>query len=385
MPNIIIPMSAAAQERIFGTRAKQTALRGKGKPMSYARNPGFDGFRAEARRLQAGRPLRKRRRSKARRSAVRRRMPPRTASGRFRKRAKARRVVRRAPVRRYRRAARGRFASRYSPKYVRRQRRRPTKSRKHYRARVTIRPRQRIAGLVVRNPYTGEMMPMATVVNPRRRRRRTRRNQGLVSVNRRRRRRGRARRRRNPGGIVAVNRRRRRSRRNPRRRSYRRNPGIGSFMSSLKASLPMALGGVAGGTVAGFIDTKLLTGRPALSILAKLGLAVVGGMVLRRMSPAVANGLVGGMMGSVGYSVGVKLGGGMVAHNAAGAIKGLGDMAGEDQALTNLLSGTGFGVLLEGLGDGSVQSYLSGDDMLAGYGGNDGDVEGLAQLGVLLQ
>lgn len=152
-------------------------------------------------------------------------------------------------------------------------------------------------------------------------------------------------------------------------------------MGALKGSLPMAMGGVAGGIAAGFIDTKVFVGRPTLSILAKLGAAVVGGMVLRRSYPGLANGLVGGMMGSVGYSVGVKLGGGMVAHDAAGAIKGLGDMAGEDQALTNLLSGTGFGVLLEGLGDGSVQQYLS-----SGESNDDGSgAQGLGALGVLLQ
>jgi hypothetical protein len=163
---------------------------------------------------------------------------------------------------------------------------------------------------------------------------------------------------------------------------------MGSFVSAFKSSLPMAAGGVAGGVAAGFLDTKVFVGRPTLSILAKLGAAVLGGMALHRRFPGLANGLVGGMMGSVGYSVGVKMGGGMVAHNAAGAIKGLGDMAGEDQALTNLLSGTGFGVLLEGLGDGSVQAYLSGDDdMLAGGGGSatGGDESGLARLGVLLQ
>lgn len=161
----------------------------------------------------------------------------------------------------------------------------------------------------------------------------------------------------------------------------------GGFMGALKGSLPMALGGVGGGMVAGFVDTKLLTGRPTLSILAKLGLAVVGGMVLRRRFPGLSNGLVGGMMGSVGYSVGVKMGGGMVAHNAAGAIKGLGDMAGEDQALTNLLSGTGFGVLLEGLGDGSVQQYLSGEDDMSGGGGSSdgGQGDGIGRLGVLLE
>jgi hypothetical protein len=352
----------------------------------YARNAGFSGLRAGIRRASGVR---------------RRRLPGRNARGRFVKRRRATRArrapIRRAPVRRYHRAARGRFTTRYTPKYVRRQRRRPTRSRKHYRARVTIRPRQRIAGLVVRNPYTGEMMPMATVVNPRRRRRSRRRNPGLTAVNRRRRSRrrrnpggmvavNRRRRRRNPGGMVAVNRRRRR-RHNPRRRHARRNPGMGSLMSSFKQALPMAVGGVAGGVAAGFIDTKVFVGRPTLSILAKLGAAVVGGMVLRRRYPGLANGLVGGMMGSVGYAVGVKLGGGMVAHNAAGAIKGLGDMAGEDQNLTNLLSGTGFGVLLEGLGDGSVQSYLSGDDdMLAGSDSEyDSGAAGLGRLGVLLQ
>jgi hypothetical protein len=345
---------------------------------SYTRNPGFAGLRAGIRATLV--------KPRRRRAKSRRRLPGRNALGHFiKRRAKPRRAVRRAPVRRrYHRATAGRFTSRYSPKYVRRQRRRPTKSRKHYRARVMIRPRQRIAGLVVRNPYTGEMMPMATVVNPRRRRRRTRRNPGLVAVNRRRSKRRRTRR--NPG-LVAVNRRRRRHARNPRRRHHarrmRRNPGMaGGFMSSLKGALPMAAGGVAGGALAGFIDTKLLTGRPTLSILAKLGLAVIGGMALRRRFPGLANGLVGGAVGSIGYSVGVKMGGGMVAHNAAGAIKGLGDMAGEDQALTNLLSGTGFGVLLEGLGDGSVQEYLSG----GGGSTSDGDSgNSAAGLGVLLQ
>lgn len=343
------------------------------------RNPGFAGLHAGIRSTMGPRK---------RRSKSRRRLPGRNALGHFVKRSaprRARRAVakRRAPARRYRRASAGRFTSRYSPKYVRRQRRRPTKSRKHYRARVTIRARQRIAGLVVRNPYTGEMMPMATVVNPRRRRRRTKRNPGLVAVNRRRPKRRRARRARRNPELTAVNRRRRRhkTRRNPRRRHYRRNPGMaGGFMGALKGSLPMALGGVGGGVVAGFIDTKLLTGRPTLSILAKLGAGVAAAMFLRRSFPGLANGLVGGMMGSIGYSVGVKMGGGMVAHDAAGAIKGLGDMAGEDQALTNLLSGAGFGVLLEGLGDGSVQDYLSG----GGGSVADGD-SGTAGMGLLLQ
>lgn len=337
----------------------------------YARNPGFDGLRAGINRaLGRGRKTRRRTRSKARR------MPGRNALGHFVKRKRA--TVKRAPVRkrraapRYRRAARGRFASRYSPKYVRRQRARPTRSRKHYRARVTIRPRQRIAGLVVRNPRTGELMPMATVVNPRRRRR----HRKVRAASPRRRRRSRARRttsnpRRHRRGV------RRRTSHKRHRRTVR-NPA-GGLKGAFMTSLPVAAGGVAGGIIAGFLDTKVLTGRPTLAILAKLGIGVGSLLLLRRRAPNLALGLAGGALGSVGYSVGVKMGGGMVAHNAAGAIKGLGDMAGEDPALNNLLSGSGFGVLLEGLGDGSVQAYLSG---MSGEGDDAGSGSG---IGVLLQ
>jgi hypothetical protein len=353
-------------------------MKAKGK----AKKMGFNSANPRRRRAKASAPKRAHRRVTLKRSA----------KGRFLPRAK--RTARRAV-----RAVRG-FIARHRPA------RNPHRSRRRV---TSFRKRPRSAALVFRNPYTGEMMPMATVVNPRRRRRRSRRNPGLVAVNRRRKARNprRRRARRNPGlvsvnrrrrsrrnpGLVAVNRRRRKAR-NPRRRHHRgrarRNPGMGSFMGAVKGSLPIAMGGVAGGAVAGFIDTKLLTGRPTMSILAKFGLAVVAGMATRRRFPGLSNGLVGGLMGSIGYSVGVKMGGGMVAHDAAGAIKGLGDMAGEDQALTNLLSGAGFGVLLEGLGDGSVQQYLSGDDDMLAGGGNGGGAgagegDGIGRLGVLLQ
>jgi len=62
-------------------------------------------------------------------------------------------------------------------------------------------------------------------------------------------------------------------------------------------------------------------------------------------------------MGSLGYSLGVKVSGGLVAGNAKAAMKGLADLASDDQDVA---------ALLEGMGD------LVDDDGMSGDGDGDG-------------
>jgi hypothetical protein len=180
---------------------------------------------------------------------------------------------------------------------------------RHLIAARSIRRGQRVDGLVRLNPRTGEIiMPRAYVANPRRRRRRAR----------------------NPR-VITVNRRRRRTRRarNPRYRMAG-NPSMGSIVSRAKGAIMPALAGTAGGLAGGFIDTKL-NGR-VIAGLAKFGLAIVGAGFLRGR-PTAASGFIGGVMGGMGYQLGVKLGGGLVAHNKGSLMGGLADMASDDPQL----------------------------------------------------
>ncbi len=118
--------------------------------------------------------------------------------------------------------------------------------------------------------------------------------------------------------------------------------------------MPMGFGLAAGG-VAGFADTKFLSGKPIASVLTKLGLAVAGAALLGRRHPTWAMGWAGGMMGSTGYSFGVKMAGGLVATSPQSALKGIADMAAEDPDMAAQIAGlAGLGDVVEdanGLGD----------------------------------
>jgi len=176
-----------------------------------------------------------------------------------------------------------------------------------------------------RNPSTGGTMSRALVANPRKRRRK----------------------RRAPSTALNPRRRRRRARRNPgRRRHYRRNPSglMGAAMSSI---LPMGLGGI-GGAIAGFADAKLMSDMPVVSALSKVATGALGAVLLRRR-PALAFGWAGGVMGSFGYSMGVKAAGGLVAHSPTSALKGIADMASDNPEMAALLEG--LGDLEPGVGD----------------------------------
>ena len=123
------------------------------------------------------------------------------------------------------------------------------------------------------------------------------------------------------------------------------NPGTGSLMSRAKKSLTPALAGVGGGALAGFVDTIPFFARSAvLSGLAKFGLAVLGGSMLRRRTEA-AYGFVGGAMGGLGYTVGVRMGGGLVALTKGQALKGLADLAADDPELEAVIADA------DGIGD----------------------------------
>jgi hypothetical protein len=130
----------------------------------------------------------------------------------------------------------------------------------------------------------------------------------------------------NPRRVRRRKRRRGHTRRNPLVRS---NIGGAGIMAAVKAAAPTGGGGVVGGFMVGFADAKLFGDKPVLSILTKLGVAVAAIGLLGKRAPNFAAGIAGGAIGGLGYSIGVKLGGGMVAHTREQAIQGLGEMADE--------------------------------------------------------
>jgi hypothetical protein len=233
---------------------------------------------ARAAASAARRPKKPRKKKGSHMAKQHRRTPPRNAKGRFTKRG-----------------ARGRRAP--SKAYVRRaQTRKGVK--KHLRARVSIKARRKVAGLLVLNPRTGAIMPRVLVANPRRRKSHHHR----------------ARRASNPGSAL---------------------------MSTAKAAvIPMAAG-TAAGALAGYVDAKFLSAKPTLSVLAKVGLGILGALALRRKHASAAMGFAGGMLGATGYTYGVKFGGGHVALNGMQGLKGLADMAAEDPEVANLIAGLG--------------------------------------------
>lgn len=182
--------------------------------------------------------------------------------------------------------------------------------------------------LIATNPGIGGiLMPTAVVVNPRRRRRH----------------------RRNPGrSATVINRRhRRRRRRNPAHNP--RGLSIRNPLGMISNAVPSLLGGGVGGAIAGFLDTKFLSDKPMLSVLSKLGIGITGAFVLRKR-PALGAGFAGGMMGALGYSAAIKLGGGLVAGHKIAALQGLADMAADDPELAALIT------------DGSLQGLVEGGD-----------------------
>lgn len=179
----------------------------------------------------------------------------------------------------------------------------PTRKRRRRPVRVAARrrnPRRARTVLVLRNPRRkGTHMA-------RRRRRRARRAARVIMVNPRRKRH--VRRRRNPRRFTAARRHFRR----------RRNPGIGGGLALFaKTGIPAVL---AGGT-AGFVEAQFLGKSSALvQVGAKLGIAAGLGLLTRK-HPMLSVSLMAGVLGTLGFEQGVKMGGGVVAMSAAGGAK----------------------------------------------------------------
>jgi hypothetical protein len=207
--------------------------------------------------------------------------------------------------------------------------------------------------------------PVAYVVNP-----------GRPKTMKKRRTRKHARRTRRRNAIVYANRARRRHRRHNafvyanrgHGRRRRRNPGgAAGIMGKVRNVLAMSLPAVAGGFVAGFVDSKFLAGKNAvIRYGAKVGLAVVAGIALSKR-PAAAAAAMGGIIGTIGSDLGVKMGGGVVASSKAAGMKELAAMAADDGDLALLmreeLSGYGLGLIVQdqpGRGDGLGESDSEG-------------------------
>jgi hypothetical protein len=299
-------VASAAPSRRKGTMAR----RRKGRKLTKAQRRAISLRNLRKARAALGRGRRRGGAKKSRRKGRRRATP-----AQLRALAKARRV-RRATGRR----------GRYSPKYVRRARRKANRrSKKHLRAVRTILAGQKVAGLVRRNPRTGELeiMPRAVVANPRRRRRR-----------------------------------------NPRRRSIARNPG-GSLMRVAKSTLMPMAAGAAGGVAAGIVDARFVGNKPMMSALSKVALGVAGAYALRR-KPNMAYAFAGGAMGTLGYSFGLRMSGGFVAPTVGTAIKGLADIAAENPELEAMLGEAEDVADLVAIGDiADGEAYLADEDEMA--------------------
>lgn len=295
-------------------------------------------YRAVGRRVRTTNPRKRKARSMAK--------AKRNRFGRFVK--TARRHVRRA------RNRLGHFISASKPK-----RRKARTTRKRTSPRRRKNPGVRFIAIA---PTEGGTMPRALVANPKRRRAKRRRGARSAS--------GRF--------LPTTKRRRRRARRvsNPRRhrRHARRNPGMpsGLVRSAMASLLPMGLGGI-GGAISGFADAKLMADKPILSAASKVALGAVGAALLRKR-PALAFGFAGGVMGSFGYSMGVKAAGGLVATSPTAALKGIADMANDDPEMAALLEGLG-----ELAPDNGVGDVEGGDDYVNALADADDDLSDLVE------
>jgi len=156
--------------------------------------------------------------------------------------------------------------------------------------------------------------------------------------------------------------RRHRRRHNPRRhhrRHRRSNPGgMGGAVKMLTAT---ALPAAAGGLGAGLLDATVLGGRSMIvRVGGKLLAAGLGGALLRKR-PIAAASFMASMIGTAAYEGGVRIAGGLVAHNKPAGMKELAGMAAEDEASLGLLQQElqGLGLLEDGTnGMGDVEPNL---------------------------
>lgn len=131
--------------------------------------------------------------------------------------------------------------------------------------------------------------------------------------------------------------------------------------------VPYAAGFVTGG-LASVVDAGLAN-YPVIKGVSKIGLAFAVAFMGRRY-PTASTAAIAALAASQGYPLGTKLAGGMIAHNPAQAVKGLGEMAQSYPEMGALLSG-GVGALLSGMGAPSnlpsvVSNYQTALDNMAG-------------------
>ncbi len=142
--------------------------------------------------------------------------------------------------------------------------------------------------------------------------------------------------------VIYLNPRGRKRRRSGRAR--RRNPaGFGRILKS--TFVPYAVGFVTS-MVASFIDNKAAS-MPVVRDIGKIALSVGIAAFVGRKHPIAAASAISALAASTGYALGTKIQGGMVAHDTAGAVKGLAEMSTVNPGIGALLNG-GMGALLNG-------------------------------------
>ncbi|MEO7827207.1 MAG: hypothetical protein ABIR60_08710 [Allosphingosinicella sp.] len=154
-------------------------------------------------------------------------------------------------------------------------------------------------------------------------------------------------------------------------------PG-GFIKAAMSSVMPMGLGGL-GGVLTAVIDAKLLATKPMISGLSKVAIGALGAAMLRKR-PALAYGFAGGVLGSLGYSLGLKVAGGLVAPNGKAALKGIADLASEDPEMAALLEGVGDLVPDDNMGDENDGMGDATDDYAAALGDSDDDGNDMGDL-----
>ena len=240
----------------------------------------------------------------------------------------------------------------------------------------TVNPRKRRKAKKSASHKEHTTMPYALIANPRKRRRRRK-----ATNPARRRRHVKARRTRNPKRkshsrslarrthptVTVINPKKRR--RSHARRT--RNPSGSQIMDSLKESALPSLVGAGAGFGLAVLDTKVLHRKPMFSLLAKVGLSLTANIIFANHQK-VAHAISAASMASVGYSMGIKTMGGMVAMDQGAMLEGMAAMAEEDSNFAALLQDAGVGALLTGVDPGmGAAEQTAAEDYATALGDSD--------------
>lgn len=145
----------------------------------------------------------------------------------------------------------------------------------------------------------------------------------------------------------------------------RRNPSF-DIMGMAKRTIAAAIPSVAGGAIISIVDAKLLANQSLpVRIGGKVAAAVVAGLLLRSR-PDTARLMMGSILGTLGYELGTKLNGGILAPTKTSGLAQLAWLLRADpQAMNALIDASGQPQTVPNLqGMGAAPAFGSPDPSL---------------------